>query len=63
MVKIYNIIINTGNEKIGNKGYITYHKVSFIDKFKKFADTKYPHWKFATVYDKETRAKLEVITP
>jgi len=63
MAKEYNIIINTGAENLGNKGYITYHKVSSIDKFKLFACTKYPEWKFATVYDKATREKLEVIKP
>lgn len=59
----YNIIINTGNKILGNQGYITYHKVSSIDKFKLFAGKKYPDWKFATVYDKATRAKIEVIHP
>jgi hypothetical protein len=63
MAKEYNIIINTGSEDLGNKGYITYHKVSSIDKFMLFARTKYPRWKFATVYDKETRTKIEVIKP
>lgn len=59
----YNIIINTGSEIVGNKGYVTYHKVSSIEKFKVFAAAKYPNWKFATIYDKITRAKIEVIKP
>ena len=63
MGKGYNIIINTGSENLGNKGYITYHKVSSIEKFKQFANTKYPSWKFATVYDKATRTKIKVIQP
>ena len=63
MAKEYNIIINTGNEALGKKGFITYHKVSSIPKFKLFADRKYPAWIFATVYDKVTRIKLEIIKP
>ncbi len=61
--KEFNIIINTGSEILGNKGFVTYHKVSSIEKFKLFAAAKYPEWKFATIYDKNTRAKLEVIKP
>lgn len=63
MSKEFNIIINTGSIEIGNKGYVTYHKVASIDKFKLFASRKYPQWKFATVYDKASRAKIEVIKP
>jgi hypothetical protein len=59
----YNIIINTGIENEGSKGFITYHKVSSIDKFILFANSKYPYWKFATVYDKVTRNKIKVIKP
>jgi len=63
MAKEYNIIINTGSTSVGVNGYITYHKVSSIEKFKQFASNKYPNWKFATVYDKATRTKIEVIKP
>ena len=59
--QVFNIIINTNDEKIGNKGYITYHKVNSIDKFKRFADSKYPKWIFATIYDNKTKEKIEVI--
>lgn len=59
----YNIIINTGDKSLGKDGYITYHKVSSVEKFRKFAFNKYPNWKFATVYNKLTRVKLEVIKP
>ena len=60
---VFNIIINTGDEAIGNKGYITYRKVNSVQKFKLFAAQKYPAWKFATVFDKATRCKIEVIKP
>lgn len=52
MAKEFNIIINTGDEALGNRGYIKYRGVSSIDKFKLFASTKFPNWLFATVYDK-----------
>jgi hypothetical protein len=61
MARTYNVIINTGNSTLGKSGYITYHKVNSISKFKSFADKKFPDWKFATVYDKQTREKIEVI--
>jgi len=63
MAKVFNIIINTGDLNEGNKGFITYHKVSDVKKFRIFADSKFPHWKFATVYDKVSRQQLEVIKP
>ncbi len=59
----YNIIINTGDPLKYNNGYITYHKVNSIAKFKVFANKQFPNWKFATVYDKITRNKIEVIKP
>ena len=31
-----------------------------ISEFKSFIDTKYPKWRFVTIYDKETREKLDV---
>lgn len=60
---IYNIIIFTDNLKLGNKGYITYHKVNSLDKFIIFANQTYPDWKFATIYNNATREKIEVIKP
>ena len=60
---IYNVIIFTNNLNIGNKGYITYHKVNSLDKFIKFANETYPEWKFATVYNNATKEKIEVIKP
>lgn len=59
----YNIIINTGEPDKWAKGFITYHKVNSIPKFKVFANKQFPNWKFATVYDKITRNKIEVIKP
>lgn len=63
MKKAYNIIINTGDVLKGNGGFITYHKVHSVDKWRKMADEKFPDWKFATVYDHATKAKINVITP
>ena len=60
MAKIYNAIVNVGDDSIGNKGFITYHKISFLTNFRKFINSKYPKWVFTTIYDKETREKLEV---
>jgi hypothetical protein len=59
----FNIIINTGDLSQGKSGFITYHKVSSVEKFRKFANEKFPKWLFATVYDKSTRDKIEVIKP
>lgn len=56
-----NIIINTGNETLGNKGYVKYNDVSSLEKFRALVNEKYPRWIFFTVYDKNTRVKLEVI--
>ena len=58
---VFNIIICTGNSKVGNNGFVTYHKVNSIDKFKTFATGKYPDWKFLTVYNNATRKKIDVI--
>ena len=56
--QVYNVIIQTGDCKNYNKGFISYHKVNSMDKFKVFADSKFPDWRFITVYDHKTRAKL-----
>jgi hypothetical protein len=55
--KDFNAIVNTGNADIGNKGYITYHKQSSIERFKAFLDRKYPDWIFATLFDRKTNEK------
>ena len=61
--QVYNVIINTGDTNTGANGYVTYHKVNSIPKFKLFASNKYPKWKFATVYDHASKGKLEIIKP
>jgi hypothetical protein len=53
----------TNDLKVGQKGYITYHKINDINKFRTFVTGKYPDWKFATVYNNITKEKLEVIKP
>lgn len=62
-VPVYNVIVNVGDVNLGNKGYITYHKISSINKFKTFISTKYPLWKFGTVYNNSTKEKIEIIKP
>ena len=59
--KMYNAIVNVGDMSIGNNGYIKYRKISSLAKFKLFLNGKYSGWVFATVYDYETKEKIEVI--
>lgn len=58
---VYNIIIFTNDINIGNKGYITYHKVNSLSNFIEFANKTYPDWKFLTLYNHATKEKIEVI--
>jgi hypothetical protein len=59
----FNVIINTGDEHAGMNGYITWHKVSNLDKCRAAITRKYPGWRFATVFDHRSREKLKVIKP
>lgn len=59
--KMYNVIVNAGDISIGNNGYIKYRKISSLERFKLFLDTKYSKWVFATIYDHETKEKIKVI--
>lgn len=61
--KMYNAIVNVGDNSQGNNGYMKYRKISHLERFKLFLSGKYPQWKFATIYDHETREKIEVIKP
>ena len=61
-MKIYNVIVNVGDETIGNNGYVKYRKISSLERFKSFLSTKYPKWVFANVYDHETKQKTALIT-
>ena len=61
MSKILNAIVYTGKNEVGRSGYITYHKINNIQKFKTFIDLKYPSWKFFTTYDHTTKEKIEVV--
>jgi hypothetical protein len=60
MAKVYNAIVMVGDTSIGNQGFVPYHKISFLTRFRTFLDTQHPKWRFATIYDKETRQKIEV---
>jgi len=59
--KMYNAVVNIGDISKGNQGYITYHKISSLEKFKLFLNGKYSEWIFMTVYDQKTKEKIEVI--
>lgn len=43
--KMYNAIVNVGDNSIGNKGYIKYRKISRLERFKSFLDGKRKRWK------------------
>lgn len=60
--KMYNAIVNVGDTSQGSKGYIKYRKISSMERFKVFLDSKYPQWRFATIYDYSTREKIKVIS-
>ena len=60
-MRVYNVIVNVGDATIGNNGYVKYRKISSLERFKSYISVKYPSWVFATVYDKETREKLDVL--
>jgi len=61
--KMFNAIVNVGVAELGNNGYVKYRKISHLERFKSFLGDKYPLWKFATIYDHETRDKIKVIVP
>ena len=52
--KNFNAIVFTGDPDIGNKGFITYRKQTSVSRFKTFCDTKYPKWRWFTMYDRKT---------
>ena len=60
-MRVYNVIVNVGDATIGNNGYIKYRKISSLERFKSFLNAQHPNWVFATVYDKETRQKIDVL--
>jgi len=53
----FNAVVFTGNEKVGNKGFITYHKQTNLVRLKRFLDTKYPNWLWLTKYNRKTNEK------
>ena len=61
MKTVFNCILQTGDGTKGNKGFITYHKVANIDKFKVFIKEKFPNWTFFHVYNHATRKHIETI--
>lgn len=61
VMRVYNVIVNVGDDTIGNNGFVKYHKISSLERFKSFLNTKYPKWAFATVYDYETKQKTDIL--
>jgi len=59
--RVYNCIIFAPDEQKTNGGYTKYRKVNSIEKFKQFADKKYPNWLWINVYDNSTKERLETI--
>lgn len=49
--------------KIGNRGFVTYHNVTSLQRLKRSVETNRGQWLFATIYDAATREKLAVVTP
>jgi hypothetical protein len=60
-MKLFNAVVFVGDVKLGNQGFVTYHKIASVDKFKIFLWKKYPNWEFATIYNYFTQEKIEVI--
>ena len=58
--KNFNAIVCTGDETIGNKGFITFRKQTCLERLKTHFNTRYPGWRFVTLYDRKTNEK-EVI--
>ena len=55
--KDFNAIVFTGDVNTGNKGFVKYRKQTSIRRFRSYVDTKYPLWKFMTLYDRKTNEK------
>lgn len=53
----FNAIVFTGDEKVGNKGFITYRKQTNLERLKRFLNQKYPNWLWLTKYDRKTNKK------
>lgn len=53
----FNAIVFTGDEKVGNKGFITYRKQTNLERLKRFLNQKYPNWLWLTKYDRKTNEK------
>jgi hypothetical protein len=57
----FNAIVFTGDIKVGNKGFITFRKQTSLERLKDYFNTKYPSWRFVTLYDRKTNEK-EIIS-
>ena len=57
----FNCILFTGNDSLGNKGFITYRKVHKLEKFILFINRKFPDWLFFNVFDNRDKKFLKCI--
>lgn len=55
--KDFNAIVYTGNENIGANGFVKYRKQTNLSRLKNYLNSKYPNWKFMTIYDRKTNSK------
>jgi hypothetical protein len=53
----FNAIVFTGDPGTGNKGFITYHKQNSVYRLMRYLNSKYPEWRFLTIYDRKTNEK------
>ena len=60
-MKKYKIITKIGNNADGSANCVKYNCSDLIS-YCRFLDTKYPHWTWSNVYDKESKAQLGSFT-
>lgn len=55
--KNFNAIVFSNDDRVGVKGYITYHKQTNLERLLRYFDSKYPQWVYVTIYDRKTNEK------
>ena len=55
--KSYTVIVKVGPEK-----FLKYRNIHSIDNFIQFLNRSWPDWRYANIYDKETRDQVRSIT-
>lgn len=56
--KRYTAIFHTGNESLGNNGFIKWRNVTNINRLYNNIKDKFPNAKFCHVYDKKTKQRV-----